>query len=584
MKTIKQLLEQHREEGRFSPTIPRAPKNKGIGPRKSVDSVNVKLKEDTEHPELKKIRDEYEKREGKGSFDKQTHKWSDDPHRSIWGDRLVSDYKSKKHQLELKKEDVELQESHVEFRLDHRDKVKGDHKPTFAHHDAEISDTTDKATYVKVPSHKADSFKSAMKSKHGVTAELVESIQIDEISKQTLGSYIKKASHDVATKGALTRHFAEKGQRERDADKWLDASKSNATADKIFKKSWKRREGMAKAVDKLTKEEVEQLTELSPETKTSYLQKAKSQVKELKPWTKKGEYKDLAKRMISRREKGISRFKEDSVVEEGVKSVYHNFMAKRASRKADDAYDVDDEKEFQKQVDKSEYHRVKAGGKPYKINTNRPDSKFILKKEETEQIDEMSGAGMSTRDVHKHLKKSGWQLARTKGGHDVFTHPKSKNNIAVPRHRGDLKAPTVLGIMKAAKIEEAENSMMADTSRINLYADDPSRPSVESPRKAKQVKEEIAGWVAHYNGKKHEIQKHEAKDLWNAKQKAIEHFKVPKSKHGLVAIKPGYNEETEINESRKIEIVREAIKKAKEKKEVKDKFEAEPELTSQIIK
>lgn len=509
MKTIKQLLEQHREEGRFSPTIPRAPKNKGIGPRKSVDSANAKLKEDTEHPELKKIRDEYEKREGKGSFDKQTHKWSDDPHRSIWGDRLVSDYKSKKHQLELKKEDVELEES----------------------------------------------------------------IQIDEISKQTLGSYIKKASHDVATKGALTRHFAEKGQREKDSDNWIAWRKSNATADKIFKKSWKRREGMAKAVDRLTKEEVyslgegrvatdkefkdamntmtkmpefskmsrsmkrrdqdedyntkknkdfikdlkkeevEQLTELSPETKTSYLQKAKSQVKELKPWTKKGEYKDLAKRMISRREKGISRFKE-----------------------------------------------------------------------EVEELDEMSGAGMSTRDVHKHLKKSGWQLARTKGGHDVFTHPKSKNNIAVPRHRGDLKAPTVLGIMKAAKIEEAENSMMADTSRINLYADDPSRPSVESPRKAKQVKEEIAGWVAHYNGKKHEIQKHEAKDLWNAKQKAIEHFKVPKSKHGLVAIKPGYNEETEINESRKIEIVREAIKKAKEKKEVKDKFEAEPELTSQIIK
>jgi hypothetical protein len=68
-----------------------------------------------------------------------------------------------------------LEESHVEFRIDNRDKVSGDHKPTFAAHDAKVSDTTDKATYVKVPTHKADSFKSAMKSKHGVRVELAES-------------------------------------------------------------------------------------------------------------------------------------------------------------------------------------------------------------------------------------------------------------------------------------------------------------------------------------------------------------------------------------------------------------------------
>jgi hypothetical protein len=69
-------------------------------------------------------------------------------------------------------------ESHVEFRIDHRDKLTGDHKSTFAKHDAKVSDTTDKATYVKVPSHKADSFKSAMKG-HGAKVELAEET-IDE--------------------------------------------------------------------------------------------------------------------------------------------------------------------------------------------------------------------------------------------------------------------------------------------------------------------------------------------------------------------------------------------------------------------
>lgn len=72
-----------------------------------------------------------------------------------------------------------ISESQVEFRLDNRDKIKGDHKPTFAEHEAKISDATDKAVYVKVPSHKADSFKNAMKVKHGVTAELAEETNLE---------------------------------------------------------------------------------------------------------------------------------------------------------------------------------------------------------------------------------------------------------------------------------------------------------------------------------------------------------------------------------------------------------------------
>ena len=61
----------------------------------------------------------------------------------------------------------------------------------------------------------------------------------------------------------------------------------------------------------------------------------------------------------------------------------------------------------------------------------------------------------------------------------------------------------------------------------------------------KPMGEEFAGWVAHYNGQKHEIKSHEAKDLYDAKQKAIAHFKLPKSKHGLLSVKPGVNEEVE---------------------------------------
>ena len=85
-----------------------------------------------------------------------------------------------------------IKESHVEFRIDNRDKVSGDHKSTFSDHEAKVSDTTDKATYVKVPSHKADAFKTAMKSKHGVRVELAESA----LEKFRAASAEREKKHD----------------------------------------------------------------------------------------------------------------------------------------------------------------------------------------------------------------------------------------------------------------------------------------------------------------------------------------------------------------------------------------------------
>jgi predicted RNA binding protein YcfA (HicA-like mRNA interferase family) len=73
--------------------------------------------------------------------------------------------------------------------------------------------------------------------------------------------------------------------------------------------------------------------------------------------------------------------------------------------------------------------------------------------EEVEQLDEMPESSMKTRDVHSHLKKAGWALARSSGGHDVYKHPKAKHSIPVPRHN-QLKAPLIRGIMKASKVEE----------------------------------------------------------------------------------------------------------------------------------
>ena len=67
------------------------------------------------------------------------------------------------------------------------------------------------------------------------------------------------------------------------------------------------------------------------------------------------------------------------------------------------------------------------------------------------------------------------------------------------------------------------------------------------------VNEGMAGWIAiDHKGNKLEIKKSEAKDLYNAKLLAIKKLKVPKSKVGMLAIKPAVDESiTEARESAK---------------------------------
>lgn len=110
--------------------------------------------------------------------------------------------------------------------------------------------------------------------------------QLDELSKQTLGSYIKKASHSVATLGAVTRQLSNDARDAKTDNDYTGFRKKSNQADKVFKHSWKRRKGMEAAVDRLTKEDIEdfiqteefdQLDELSKKTLQSYIGKAKKE-------------------------------------------------------------------------------------------------------------------------------------------------------------------------------------------------------------------------------------------------------------------------------------------------------------------
>ena len=119
------------------------------------------------------------------------------------------------------------------------------------------------------------------RSKTGDKGGIKEEVEdIEELSKATLGSYIKKAATDVATNSAATGRHAERSnkiadhqKKTGDYSKETQRRKDSQTADKAFDKSWKRRAGIAKATDKLTKEDV-QIDELSTDTYHSAAHKA----------------------------------------------------------------------------------------------------------------------------------------------------------------------------------------------------------------------------------------------------------------------------------------------------------------------
>ncbi len=118
------------------------------------------------------------------------------------------------------------------------------------------------------------STKQVMKRKPGVTlagkkaypgvagepkVRATESVeQIDELDKKTLGSYIKKASTNQIGNTAKVL-----------------AGKNDPETERARKRMGQRMSGIAKATDKLTKEEAEQIDELSKKTLGSYVKKAK---------------------------------------------------------------------------------------------------------------------------------------------------------------------------------------------------------------------------------------------------------------------------------------------------------------------
>jgi hypothetical protein len=169
--------------------------------------------------------------------------------------------------------------------------------------------------------------------------KLKEEEQLDELSNELLGRYKDKAADDAiaADKAgdfkrgdkrfsgvvkATNKQFAnfrkkpfkfgEEVELDEGSVKSQNKQKKNEYVSKIIQK--KLHPSVLPSLEygrrELKKEETEQLDEISAETKSSYTQKATKEVEQLKPHAEKGEYKDIAKNIIKKREKGIAMAKE----------------------------------------------------------------------------------------------------------------------------------------------------------------------------------------------------------------------------------------------------------------------------------
>jgi len=226
-----------------------------------------------------------------------------------------------------------------------------------------------------------------------------------------------------------------------------------------------------------------------------------------------------------------------------------------------------------------------------------------IREEDVEQIEEMPGANMDTRAVHKHLRKAGWSLTRSKGAHDVYTHPKSEKHIAVPRHK-QLKAPLVRGIMKDAQVSE-EVEQIDESRGHKILAT--KFAQIEARKKREQ---EAAQRAAEEMKKKEPVKEEEKKGSWQkdtgwkkAKPDTVvdksgaKHSAMSRAKHlAKMASRRKVMEQDHNNQVDNIQtpakkslafrgVVKNVEKPTKEKKLAgSDKFEPEPELNTQIMR
>lgn len=181
--------------------------------------------------------------------------------------------------------------------------------------------------------------------------------------------------------------------------------------------------------------------------------------------------------------------------------------------------------------------------KPMPDNKGYAERRAAAKKAKQDKMDRMVRARLAGGPPRKN-RGAFWKREKSVGESvEVVESDKAEYNKLMDKY-GDMPMSKVP--MKARlRIRELGRSVRGDKGGPTAGDLVKSMKRRRMGEEVEQVGEAVDGWIAMYNGKKVEIKKSEAKDLYAAKLKAIQMLKVPKSKQGLLAIKPAVNEEVE---------------------------------------
>jgi hypothetical protein len=261
-------------------------------------------------------------------------------------------------------------------------------------------------------------------AKKAMNAQKNEEVQIDELSKKTMGSYIKKASGAEKPKNVmdpknvpLTKIAAYQGDSETGH---FGKRFNQATYDKAERLHKNRSQGITRAADKLAKEEVEQVDEISSDMAHRYLKGKRER-----------DYDISADGKSSKLKKPQSFAKMNKDVKSSMRALRTIEKAKKTNEEVEQVDEISKKtmgryiNKAKDSIDMTSYRSgIKDGtaissSTPYK--SNNPLEKKLTKrhkgismavkkltKEESENLDELSKATMG-RYINKAATKMGSQ-------------------------------------------------------------------------------------------------------------------------------------------------------------------------------
>lgn len=283
--------------------------------------------------------------------------------------------------------------------------------------------------------------------------------QIDELSKKTLGSYVKKASGAEQPKNVmspknvpLTKIAAYQGDSETGH---FGKRFNQATYDKAERLRKNRETGIKTAVNKLTKEDAEQIDELSKGTMGRYINKAA---------TKMGSQGVTAGLKIAADEKSSKNFKDMAKREKGIKLAVGK-LTKEEQDFVDSLNDADMEQidELSKETHGS--YVKKAASDLHKVGADRAMftrsgsvDKLARKAQNRKKGIDTAVSRMTKEDTEITEARGRPKKA---GAKDFTIHPKTKEKLMHnnPEHMKKIERLQKFGVLEKPKVEAGQHIM-----------------------------------------------------------------------------------------------------------------------------